>query len=129
MKRGARYVDTLTCYKEFAEGYDEWQLLKPLERAEEKVVLGLISDGQYQRCLDVGCGTGRYLKRLQDLCVEPVGIDFCRELIYIAQSKAERADFVVADALHLPLREQRFDLVLSTLVINHLQNYKQFQKM
>jgi SAM-dependent methyltransferase len=45
------------------------------------------------RVLDVGCGTGELLVRLNDLGAEVVGVDLSAEMLAIAKEKCEKAGF------------------------------------
>ncbi len=122
----SKIVDTLMCYEEFAEDYDQWEEFKIVTQAEEKVLLSLIRDVEAKDILDVGCGTGRYTKRFEDLGARVVGIDFSRKMIRIAKAKTKMASYVVADASHLPFKDNIFHIVLSALVLNHIKNLNLF---
>jgi len=119
-------VDTLTCYEEIAEDYDEWKEFEIVTQAEEKVLLSLIGDVEAEDILDVGCGTGRYAKRFEDLGARIVGIDVSIKMIHVAKSKTRMASYVVADASHLPFKDNIFHIVLSALVLNHIKNLSFF---
>ncbi|MBD3189298.1 MAG: methyltransferase domain-containing protein [Candidatus Heimdallarchaeota archaeon] len=73
--------------------------------------------------LDVGCGTGSFLKLLDNLATAKlktkIGIDLSFEMIKEAHKKFPEGDFIVADSDSLPLRDNVIDLVVS---ITHLQN-------
>jgi predicted TPR repeat methyltransferase len=85
-----RIVDTLTCYQEIAEGYDQLGEFKIVARAEEKVLLSLVGDAKTHRILDVGCGTGRYAKLLEDLGAHRVGVDISEKMIHTAKKDQNR---------------------------------------
>ena len=122
----SKIVDTLTCYEEFAEDYDQWDEFKTVTQAEEKILLSLIEDATAADVLDVGCGTGRYAKRFEDLGASVVGIDVSRKMIQVANTKTRKSSYIVADGSHLPLRDGAFHLVLSALVINHIKDLVPF---
>src|SRR6185436_14747972 len=66
------------------------------------------------RILDVACGTGDLsLTLFESGQARIVGIDFCRPMLAIAMSKANRSDaiipFVEGDALDLPFGDCSFD--------------------
>jgi len=73
--------------------------------------------------LDVGCGVGTYVRRLQQLFDHAYGVDVslrrleqgARELPYLLASAGE----------HLPFADGRFDLVLLNEVIEHVQDDRQ----
>jgi len=127
MKTGeTKVVDTLTCYEEIAQEYDQWEELKKVSQAEEKVLLSLMSNVEVWEILDVGCGTGRYAKRFEDLGAHVVGIDISKKMIHIAKTKTKMALYVVADASHLPFQDKVFQIVLSAQVLNHIKNLRLF---
>lgn len=75
--------------------------------------------------LDVGCGNGRALNRLAQLC--PVkayaGIDVSPELIEVARRRSAGIDFIEGDFLQATL-SQRFDLILMRFVVQHLDDWQ-----
>ena len=88
--------------------------------------MSLIGDVKTQAILDVGCGTGRYTKLLEDLGASMVGVDISEKMIHIAKTKTEIACYIVADASHLPFKDNVFHIVLSALVVNHIENLNLF---
>ena len=84
--------------------------------------MSLIGDVKTQAILDVGCGTGRYTRLLEDLVASMVGVDISEKMIHIAKTKTEIACYIVADASHLPFKDNVFHIVLSALVVNHIED-------
>ena len=79
-------------------------------RAEFDLLDDLIPRGA--RVLDVGCGTGRHLRRLSDRLEIGVGVDYEHSYITVAQRQAEGAlHFITADATQIPLRPS-FDFAI-----------------
>ena len=77
------------------------------------------------RILDVGFGTGRLTKRLYDSGATVFGIDFSEKMIGIAREKMPdavllRHDF--AEGLPEELDRERFDAILCTYAIHHLDD-------
>lgn len=67
--------------------------------------------------LDVGCGWGRELSRLKNA----VGIDLCLPFLKTARHYV-RNDVILADAQHLPFKEDILDFVVASEVIEHIAN-------
>jgi SAM-dependent methyltransferase len=71
----------------------------------------------------VGCNWGRWCLSAARAGYRPIGIDPNLEAIQAAQRVAQQlgisADFVVADARHLPFRSGTFDMVFSYSVLQH----------
>ena len=109
------------------------QLIAQIHR-EPASVFGPLEVRPGLRVLDVGCGTGDYLRLLAPL-VAPgaaVGIDVSTTLIDEARHRTASADstrsggsnvsFQVADAYVLPFPAASFDRVLATQVLLHLED-------
>jgi 2-polyprenyl-3-methyl-5-hydroxy-6-metoxy-1,4-benzoquinol methylase len=78
--------------------------------------------------LDVGCGVGFLLNAMHTVYgTRGVGIDFSSVAIKaaIAYNPCDN-DYQVADALRLPFRDGRFDLVISYDVIEHVSDPTEF---
>jgi ubiquinone/menaquinone biosynthesis C-methylase UbiE len=69
--------------------------------------------------LDVGCGTGWYLKQLEDVSTEQAGVDLSGGMLAVAGHRLHGI-LLQADARSLPFPAARFDAVLCTRVLSHL---------
>jgi ubiquinone/menaquinone biosynthesis C-methylase UbiE len=58
--------------------------------------------------LDVGVGTGRFAKPLSECGFDIVGVDLSRKMILKAKMKGVN-NLILADACHLPFRDDAFD--------------------
>ena len=77
--------------------------------------------------LDVACGTGDLsLTLLQGGKARIIGLDFCRPMLRIAQSKAAKGGdvlpFIEGDALKLPFDDEAFDAVTIAFGLRNLAN-------
>ena len=86
---------------------------KRWRRSVAKSLNATLSQGD-ARILDVACGTGDLsLTLFESGEAQIVGLDFCRPMLEIAQSKATKSGstvpFVEGDALDLPFRDSSFD--------------------
>ena len=70
--------------------------------------------------LDCGCATGTNLKTLLSRGCISVGLDLDANLLEKAKSRVPDALFVVGDAVHTPFREETFDFVLCSDVLEHI---------
>lgn len=78
------------------------------------------------RLLDVGCNTGAELiKYSQVLDGEFIGLDI--ECNFLAEHK-NKANFLLADARRLPFRDETFEVVIATEVIEHFEQGEMFVK-
>ncbi len=70
------------------------------------------------RVLDVGCGTGLMLSKVNDW--EPAGLDFSRLALDYCRGRGIR-HLVRGDVVHLPVRSGSMDLVLALDLIEHIE--------
>ena len=112
-------------YDEWAEHYDEED---PSTMLDQPFLLSVIQPFEGCRILDLGCGTGRYL-RLVGQGSYAVGVDLSRGMIARARrqtSAAIAAGWVQASVECLPFQKRSFDRVMSGLVLDHVQDLRLF---
>jgi malonyl-CoA O-methyltransferase len=93
----------------------------PLMRTEQAIVEPLLLRLRARRALDVGTGTGRYLRILASTGAAVVGVD--RSWSMLRRVGAERArpeTLLCADAIHLPFRRGTFDLINASLMVGDI---------
>ena len=64
-----------------------------------------------QRVLDVGCGTGVFLRLAADRGAEVFGLDASDALLELARARVPDADLRVGDMQFLPYEDDQFDVV------------------
>lgn len=79
-------------------------------------------EGNGQRLLDVGVGTGHHLAQLRARGYEGAGIDGSTEMLEHARAANPDADLRQADVGSLPFDEAQFDLVVCIEVLRYLDN-------
>jgi SAM-dependent methyltransferase len=70
--------------------------------------------------LDVGCGTGRWLRRYQGMQVRAVGLDATQDMLRRALAGGSGLAVVAARAQRLPFPDGAFDLVSDVTVVHHI---------
>jgi len=85
---------------------DEDQQVPTYERAIRYVA---ITPGQ--RVLDIGCGTGVFLRRLAERGAVAFGLDASQALLEIARERVPEAELIVGEMEQLPYDNDTFDLV------------------
>jgi SAM-dependent methyltransferase len=101
------------------------------ERAQDIVVTGVSSSGNYiyrpvagrvgqGKVLDIGCGQGHLLSRLEDDQRQLYGLEMASGLVKIAQKYSKGANLLVADAQSIPFQSNTFDYVTCTEVLEHI---------
>jgi malonyl-CoA O-methyltransferase len=75
-----------------------------------------------QRLIDVGCGTGRWLRWSAELGARVAGVDLSLPMLQQAAQKSTLAGRVVCGhGSRAPFRDACADVVLSTLALGHMQ--------
>jgi ubiquinone/menaquinone biosynthesis C-methylase UbiE len=99
-------------YNKLSSSYDE--LYGKEQSYKYETVLGFLGKRHFQTLVDVGCGTGSFLKETYDLYDHAVGIDISIEMLKIAKSKHNpNADYVLASSKCLPLKNDSSDCTVS----------------
>lgn len=88
-------------------------------RYKVRVVRNMILQSRKDRILDVGCGAGFMLTRLESFFSSAVGIDMSEDALAMAR-RYSKADFRVANAENLPFANESFDCVVSTDAFEHI---------
>ncbi len=84
----------------------------------------------FQECegiLDLGCGEGVYVPYLLERASEVVGLDF--SVGRLKKTKEKKIDVVLADASHLPFRDNSFDIIWASELIEHTPSLGVFGKL
>lgn len=110
-----------------AAGYDRWAASyddnDPSTWLDEPFLLKHLQPFSGCRILDVGCGTGRYLRHLSTSTYRMTGMDLSRNMLVRARRQiGERTDIclVQSSAGCLPFKARTFDRIMSGLVIDHM---------
>jgi len=85
---------------------NEEQQLPTYEEAIRRVGIGA-----GQRVLEVGCGSGVFLRAVADHGATPHGIDASEALVELAKRRVPEADVRVGDMQALPFEDDHFDVV------------------
>ncbi len=118
-----------------ADGYDLWSEVydtenNPLIALEERYLFPKLDMLDFSCALDAGCGTGRITRQLQEQPGANVfSIDISRGMIRKARDKKDlkSAVFSIADlTMQLPFKPATFDLIVSSLVIEHIPSVVSF---
>jgi len=70
------------------------------------------------RVLEIGCGTGLILERLQKVAACACGFDLSSKMVKKARDRGLKV--VLGNVLNIPFRESQFDLVYSFKVLAHV---------
>jgi len=82
-------------------------------------LIALSKPSKNGRILDIGCGSGTYQKTTGKSSY--VGCELNRQSLKKA-TKSPNANYICADATHLPFKDNSFDIVLCSEVLEHLNS-------
>jgi ubiquinone/menaquinone biosynthesis C-methylase UbiE len=114
-------------YAEMSSKYDserETDYFKIIEEIELNTLLRHISSIGKSVTLDLGTGTGRFLRYLKGLPGMRVGVDLTMAMLKKSQ-KADREGLLInCNIEHLPFRDDTFDCVYSFKVFPHIPDIR-----
>ena len=79
-----------------------------------------ILDRDLHSVLDVGCGTGKMVKFLNESNFDAYGCDASNIAVMMAKKNNDKNKISLATATRLPFKENKFDLVISISVVEHI---------
>jgi ubiquinone/menaquinone biosynthesis C-methylase UbiE len=121
-------INGLQHFNEWSETYErsfmQWLLF---DRVHRGVLARLPADFVPATILDIGCGTGRLLRRmhLRWPSAVLVGVDLAEGMLAEARAQTSYASFHQAPAEHLPLENDSVDLVITTASFHHWSDQAQ----
>ncbi len=118
------HKDDVERFNDWAPRYEQSWAQKYIDRAHE-VMLNLVErqNGQVNpnSVLDVGCGTGRLLRKVGEKwpSAELSGVDAAETMIEVARRLKPSARFMVGHAESLPVPDGSIDLVVTSFSFHH----------
>lgn len=91
-------------------------------RAEADLLLRLLRLEPGCRVLEVGCGGGAFLARLEESGCEAVGVDLLEEAVRAAREMVREATVLRVDAVSLPFEDGSFDRLAAHHLVEHLDD-------
>ena len=101
---------------------------KVIDRLQNRTwsrTLNFCSFSQGAPVLDVGCGTGRWLRRLEEHGLSGIGIDQSSEMLALARKRGTLSPMVSGEVQNLPFRDESFKCVSAVTVIQHIPPQEQ----
>jgi SAM-dependent methyltransferase len=119
--RGYQMVDVRTGYREWVPTYED-----TVQDAMDIALLDELSGPvweQVHRAADLGCGTGRTGTWLREHGVAAIdGVDLTPEMLAVARERGAHDRLVEADVADTGLEAGAYDLVIASLVDEHLED-------
>jgi len=114
----------------FSANAGDWDQIRALYIPETEVEAALISlagEGDIDRFVDLGTGTGRILEVFSSLVANGLGIDLSPEMLNVARANLERKGIRhchvrQGDLFDLPLQDHEADLVCLHQVLHYLED-------
>lgn len=114
-------------FDSWPDDYDRWfttPIGALIKKIESELLVELLCPQSGERILDAGCGTGVFTLDILSQGAHVVGIDLSFPMLQRAKEKAEAhpLQFVSADLLRLPFREDSFDKVISVTALEFIED-------
>ena len=94
------------------------------EHVLDPVMNDRVARGRFQNALDVGCGEGRFCRRLKARGVAAIGIDPTPQLLETARQRDPSGDYRLGRAEQLAFDDASFDLVVSYVTLVDIPDYR-----
>ena len=115
-------VDAAVGYRLVANAYDDWHWQRFWAQNETPLVVEHLKTLTSGRALDVGTGTGRYVRVLRELRHEGHGIDISPQMLAQAATQlGSEQGLAVADVRSLPFQNLSFDAITCCRVLSHIR--------
>jgi len=94
------------------------------EHVLDPVMNDRVSRGGFKNALDVGCGEGRFCRRLKTLGIAATGIDPTEQLVAMARARDPLGDYRLGRAEQLEFDDACFDLVVSYVTLVDIPDFR-----
>ncbi len=110
--------------KAYYEDNDYYEIFSKAEDYENKVSEYLDNVSKNKVVLDAGCGTGKFLKVLENNASKYIGIDLSQNQLSKARLKSQnnKSKFICSNLSKIPLNSNSIDLVISSWVLGTITN-------
>jgi SAM-dependent methyltransferase len=89
----------------------DWAVAEELQMPTYETAIEHLGIGAGQRVLDLGCGTGVFLRAAADRGAQVAGLDASAPLLAVARERVPEADLQTGDMQDLSFRDDGFDVV------------------
>ena len=108
-------------YDSIAATYDR-RYLENDYSGVERALMAFVGPNATGRVLEVGCGTGHWLRLLGESGMRVAGVDASGNMLSYARARALGAALAHGRAEHLPLRSQTFERVFCINAFHHFED-------
>lgn len=96
------------------------QAIDKLQHRAVRRALAIAELAPGSKFLDVGCGTGRWIRRYEEWGFSPFGVDATVGMLRIARGRKTGAPLIAGLAYSLPFADVSFDCVSDITVVQHI---------
>ncbi len=114
-----------TDYSKIANTYNKRYNANYLVNIENEIK-SIITSNNYRTILETGCGTGRWISSLENDNKKVFGLDYSFDMMKISTSDKSNLNFVNADAVYFPFKNNFFDLIFCVNAIHHFPDKEKF---
>lgn len=116
--------------KAYYKNNDYYEIFSKAEDSEFKVGRYLESKAKGKIVLDAGCGTGKFLKVLENSSKQYVGIDLSLQQLEKAKEKSTSltSRFIHSNLSNIPLADASIDLIVSCWVLGTIPDLSEREK-
>jgi SAM-dependent methyltransferase len=111
------------------ESYDAVFFPNVIRKRELKLIKQVLQAKRPRLILDYGCGGGWFSLLLFRWGFDVVGMDVSKSMVKSAKLVCPEADFIVCDAMRLPLRDGIFDFLIGISILHHLSLKHAFSEL
>ena len=112
--------DEVRFFDGFVEAHGEYDVLGSGAYKQLLAQFGSLCEPRPgERCVDCGCGTGAFTRRLVKFDLDLIGIDISPQSIRSAQAHATRESYIVGDITDLAMADHSVDIVVFSGVLHH----------
>lgn len=119
------FQDTIDWYDQNAKKYSDATYINPPYDLLDQF-MGLLPSNP--KILDVGCGAGRDTGLLTERGASAIGLDISKGLLKEAKKRHPHIEFVEANFLAIPFKENTFDGVWAHAALVHLETIDEVRK-
>lgn len=117
------------------QGYDQWSSFyddytNPTVAMDERFFPSYWGHHRQEKILEIGCGTGRHTQKLASRQNTVTALDVSSGMLEVARRKIQCAHvtFIEGDFLSLNISDHDYDVVIESLVLEHIEDLQGFFK-
>lgn len=113
--------------KAYYQDNDHYEIFSRAEDATKEVEQYLVKEVEGKIVFDAGCGTGKYLKVIEEKAKKYIGMDLSSEQLKKATQKINKKGtyLILGNLKKIPLEDNSVDIIISTWVLGTITNIEE----